>query len=89
MAKAATGGDAAKYRTTSAAIPGAKARVNAALAAVRAGGYQPAAAEQPAPSKKSRPSSTTDRSNEESDVGDSKSDDPSDDEGDSGDSDEP
>jgi serine/threonine protein kinase len=89
MAKAATGGDAAKYRTTSAAIPGAKARVNAALAAVRAGGYKPAPAEQPAPSKKSRPSSTTDRSDEESDVGDSKSDDPSDDEGDSGGSDEP
>src|SRR4051794_2727303 len=85
-ARAATGGDAARYRTASAAIPTAKARVNAALAGVRAAGYQAAspAAQPPTPAKggqgASRPSpTTTHRSAPPSDVGDSRSDDPSDD----------
>jgi serine/threonine protein kinase len=88
MARAATAGDAAKYRAASAAIPDAKARVNAALAGVRAGGYQPATGSQPSPgnrpspSAKSPQSSTTPADDQESDVGDSRSDDPSDDEGD-------
>ena len=88
MARAATAGDAAKYRAASAAIPGAKARVNAALAGVRAGGYQPSTGSQPttgnrpSPSAKSPQSSTTPADDQESDVGDSRSDDPSDDEGD-------
>ena len=85
-ARAATGGDAGRYRTASAAIPTAKARVNAALAGVRAAGYQAAspAAQPPTPAtggqRASRPSpTTTRRSAPPSDVGDSRSDDPSDD----------
>ena len=85
-ARAATGGNADRYRTASAAIPTAKARVNAALAGVRAAGYQAAApAAQPPASttggkKASRPSpTTTRRPAPQSDVGDSRSDDPSDD----------
>ena len=95
VARAATAGDASRYRAVSAAIPAAKARVNAAMAGVRAAGYQPAAGarpaapagSRPAPSAKAPPSSTTHASDPDSDVGDSRSDDPSDDEDD--DEDEP
>jgi serine/threonine protein kinase len=93
-ARAATAGDASTYRAASAAIPGAKARVNSALAGLRAAGYQPATQSQ-------RPSSSSDEGAgasapssgqpaakhpdaPKSDVGDSRSDDPSDDEDDSG-----
>jgi serine/threonine protein kinase len=90
VARAATAGDASRYRAVSAAIPAAKARVNAAMAGVRAAGYRPAAGARPTPpagsrpepSTKAPPSSTTHTSDPESDVGDSRSDDPSDDEGD-------
>jgi serine/threonine protein kinase len=87
MARAATGGDAGKYRAASAAIPGAKVRVNAALAGLRAGGYRPATGSQPATGNRPSPtespqSSTTPPDDHESDVGDSQSDDPSDDEDD-------
>jgi serine/threonine protein kinase len=89
-ARAATGTDPGRYRTASAAIPAAKARVNAALAGVRAAGYQAASGSAPSPSPNqagkgsSRPSpaaspTTTRQSTPESDVGDSRSDDPSDD----------
>jgi hypothetical protein len=89
-ARAATGGDASTYRAASAAIPGAKARVNSALAGLRIAGYQPAA---PAASKPGGGGSTPSSGDQlaarrpaapQSDVGDSRSDDPSDDEGDSG-----
>jgi hypothetical protein len=89
-AHAATGRDAGKYRTASAAIPTAKAAVNSALAGVRAAGYQAASGSGPSPSPtqggkgSSQPSpaaspTTTRPSTPESDVGDSRSDDPSDD----------
>ena len=89
-ARAATAGDAGRYRTASAAIPTAKAQVNAALAGVRAAGYQAASGSGPSSSPtqggkdSSRPSSATSRtptrpSTPKSDVGDSRSDDPSDD----------
>jgi hypothetical protein len=85
-ARAATAGDAGRYRTASAAIPTVKARVNAALAGVRAAGYQAAspAAQPPASTTggktATRPSPTaTRRPAPQSDVGDSRSDDPSDD----------
>jgi serine/threonine protein kinase len=89
VARAATAGDATRYRAVSAAIPAAKARVNAALAGVRAAGYQPAAAARPKPPPAAQPepstnapSSTPRPSDPEGDVGDSQSDDPSDDEDD-------
>jgi hypothetical protein len=80
-ARAATGSDADAYRSASAAIPAATAKVNAALAALAAAGYKPAAPAAPggsAPSAKSTPKSSGEAQGE-SDVGDSKSDDPSDD----------
>jgi Protein kinase domain len=81
-ARSATSGNADAYRAASAAIPGAKAQLNTALAAVRAAGYQPAgsgqtgtgggapSASRPTPAQPEQP---------QSDVGDSRSDDPSDD----------
>jgi serine/threonine protein kinase len=92
-AGAATAGDAARYRAASAAVPDAKARVSSALAGLQAAGYQPAGASRPTPPAPSadgqpapaaKPAPTTRPSAPQSDVGDSKSDDPSDDEGDSG-----
>ena len=71
-------GDADAYRAASAAIPAATAKVNAALAAVAAAGYKPAAPARHAPSAKSTPKSSADAQGD-SDVGDSRSDDPSDD----------
>jgi serine/threonine protein kinase len=82
---AATSGNADAYRAASAAIPAAKARVNSALAGVRAAGYGPAG--QGSGSKGgsgggnsakggSAPATPTQT---QSDVGDSRSDDPSDD----------
>ncbi len=94
---AATAGDAARYRAASAAVPDAKARVSSALAGLQAAGYQPAGASRPAPpattpapsanarpAPTAKPAPTTRPSAPQSDVGDSRSDDPSDDEGDSG-----
>jgi serine/threonine protein kinase len=85
-ARAATGGSAGRYRAASAAIPTAKAAVNAALAGVRAAGYRaaspaaPSTTGQSAPSTKRPPAPSSSRpSDPESDVGDSRSDDPSDD----------
>ena len=81
-ARAATEGDATSYRTASATIPEVKAQLNDALAGVRAAGYQSSgakqggtreAAPQPESTKEERPAQP------ESDVGDSRSDDPSDD----------
>jgi serine/threonine protein kinase len=43
-ASAATAGDANAYAAASAEVPGARDRVNSALAAIRAAGYQPATA---------------------------------------------
>ena len=82
-ARSATSGDADAYLTASAAIPGAKAQLNTALAAVRAAGYQPAETGQTgtggaAPPSASRPAPAQPRQ-PQSDVGDSRSDDPSDD----------
>ena len=80
-ARAATGSDADAYRSASAAIPAATAKVNAALAALAAAGYKSAAPAAPggsAPSAKSTPKSSGETQGE-SDVGDSRSDDPSDD----------
>jgi hypothetical protein len=92
-ARSASAGNADSYRAASAAIPGVKARLNAALSDVRAAGYQPAGtgqtgsgqtgtgqaaaptASRPEPAQRAKP---------ESDVGDSRSDDPSDDESDDG-----
>jgi serine/threonine protein kinase len=70
-ARAATAGDADSYRAASAAVPPAMAQVNAALAGVGAAGYDPVAKGQSSESSSDAPS--------ESDVGDSRSDDPSDD----------
>jgi tRNA A-37 threonylcarbamoyl transferase component Bud32 len=92
-ARAATAGDATRYRAASAAIPGAKARVNSALAGLRAAGYQPATQGNRPPSSADKGAGTSAPPSDdqpaakppaapESDVGDSKSDDPSDDEGD-------
>jgi hypothetical protein len=86
-ARAATASDAGKYRAASAAIPDAKARVTSALAAVQAAGYQPAGQPRPAPDgqtpapsgQKPHPAPAPRPAQPESDVGDSKSDDPSDD----------
>ena len=89
-AHAATGRDAGKYRAASAAIPTAKAAVNSALAGVRAAGYQAASGTgQPpssapggqggSPPSSPAPRTTTRPSAPQSDVGDSRSDDPSDD----------
>jgi serine/threonine protein kinase len=82
-ARAATSGNADAYRTASAAIPGAKAQLNTALAALRAAGYQPAGTGQTgtgeaAPPSPSRPAPAQPQQ-PKSDVGDSRSDDPSDD----------
>lgn len=89
-ARTATAGDASRYRAASAAIPGAKARVNSALAGLRVAGYQPAApssAKQAgggsAPSSGDQPAARKPAAPQNG-VGDSRSDDPSDDEGDSG-----
>jgi hypothetical protein len=85
-ARAATAGNAGVYRKASAAIPDAKARVTSALAAVQAAGYRPAGQSQPAPAgQRPAPSAQTPhpapapRPAPQSDVGDSRSDDPSDD----------
>jgi serine/threonine protein kinase len=77
-AQAASGGDADAYRSASAAIPNARAQVNSALDGVKTDGYKPAEQDVPAPSEGTtpRPSHSDE---EESDVGDSRSDDPSDD----------
>ena len=54
-ARAATAGDADGYRAASAAIPGAKDEVNAALAGVRAAGYEPAGGTTPPAADGSQP----------------------------------
>ena len=82
-ARSATSGNADAYLTASAAIPGAKAQLNTALAAVRAAGYQPAETGQTgtggaAPPSASRPAPAQPQQ-PQNDVGDSRSDDPSDD----------
>jgi protein kinase-like protein len=77
-ARAATGSDADAYRAASAAIPAATAKLNDALAAVAAAGYKSAAPDGSAPSAKSTPKASPPAQGE-SDVGDSRSDDPSDD----------
>jgi predicted Ser/Thr protein kinase len=78
-AQAATGSDANAYRAASAAIPAATAKVNAALAAVAAAGYKAAPkSESTPPSAKSTPKASA-PTQPDSDVGDSRSDDPSDD----------
>jgi serine/threonine protein kinase len=91
-ARAATGGDAAAYRTASAAVPPATAQVNSALAGVRAAGYgsqgqggssgaRPAGgnAGGKAGGKATTGSGDSRQAPPASDVGDSRSDDPSDD----------
>jgi serine/threonine protein kinase len=77
-AQAATAGDASAYRDASAAIPTAKAQVNAALAGLNAAGYKPAREAAPPSSSAPGPASTK-PAPPASDVGDSRSDDPSDD----------
>ena len=82
-AHAATAGNAGAYRAASAAIPAAKARVNSALAGVRAAGYGPAGQGNGSKGGSSKGSSA--KGNKApapragGDVGDSRSDDPSDD----------
>jgi Protein kinase domain len=82
-ARSATSGNADAYRAASAAIPGAKAQLNTALAAVRAAGYQPAGTGQTGTGGGARPSQSrpapAQPEQPQSDVGDSRSDDPSDD----------
>jgi hypothetical protein len=86
-ARAANGANPAKYQAAGAEVADAKARLNLALAGVRAAGYAPASATAPPPGASSAPKSgggsrtkTTRRSAApENDVGDSRSDDPSDD----------
>jgi serine/threonine protein kinase len=89
-ARAARAGDADGYRNASAAIPAATAEVNAALAAIRSGGYGSGgnAGSGTRSGGSGQPSShdsggggedSASGSGEESDVGDSRSDDPSDD----------
>ena len=84
-ASAATSGNADAYRAASAAIPAAKARVNSALAGVRAAGYGPVAQGNAANGKAATGSSgkagaaPASPAQPGSDVGDSRSDDPSDD----------
>jgi serine/threonine protein kinase len=86
-ARAATAGSPDGYRTASAAIPAATARVNSALAAVHAGGYQPAGGSGGTPGGGAQGGTgsggnndgESDDSQPRNDVGDSRSDDPSDD----------
>jgi hypothetical protein len=82
-ARAAKAGNPDAYRTASAAIPAATAQVNAALAAIRAGGYTPASqgggAGAASGGSQTGGHAGSASSDEESDVGDSRSDDPSDD----------
>ena len=88
-ARSATSGNADSYRTASAAIPGVKAQLNTALAAVRAAGYQPEGQTGSGQtgggqggsgqSDTGHASPPADRAQPDSDVGDSRSDDPSDD----------
>jgi hypothetical protein len=85
-ARSASAGDADAYRAASAAIPNAKTRVNAALAAVRAAGYEPRGSGSAAPpaagearSQGAGESAPARPAEPKSDVGDSRSDDPSDD----------
>ena len=83
-ARAGRGGNPDTYRAASAAIPAATAEVNSALAAIRAGGYTPAgqSSESGAAGGGSHTGgggSASAPSGGESDVGDSRSDDPSDD----------
>jgi hypothetical protein len=81
-AHAGKAGNPDGYRTASAAIPAATAEVNSALAAIRAGGYTPAGEGGGAAAQSRSQSGGDGGSNdadEESDVGDSRSDDPSDD----------
>jgi hypothetical protein len=87
-ARAASAGNADSYRAASAAIPGVKARLNAALSDVRGAGYQPAGAGQTGTGRSEPPSASpaepAQPAKPESDVGDSRSDDPSDDEAEDG-----
>jgi predicted Ser/Thr protein kinase len=83
-ARAATAGNADAYTAASAAIPAATSQVNSALAGVRAAGYEPAGGGSSSPSSGSSSSSSGSSPSggsapSESDVGDSRSDDPSDD----------
>jgi serine/threonine protein kinase len=79
-ARAASAGDADAYRTASAAIPGVKTQVNAALAGVRGAGYKPAGTGQTGTGQAAPPTtSSPEPAQPQSDVGDSRSDDPSDD----------
>ncbi len=85
-AHAATAGNPDAYRAASAAIPAAKARVNSALAGVRAAGYGPAGQgggssgrSSGGGSAKGGASSPASPAQPRNDVGDSRSDDPSDD----------
>jgi serine/threonine protein kinase len=83
-ARSATGGDPDAYRAASAAIPGVKTQLNSALSGVRGAGYQPAGARQTDPEGAAPPDASTPEAAQpqepQSDVGDSRSDDPSDDE---------
>jgi predicted Ser/Thr protein kinase len=87
-ARAASAGNADSYRAASAAIPGVKARLNAALSDVQGAGYQPAGAGQTGTGRAAPPSASRPEpaqpATPESDVGDSRSDDPSDDEAEDG-----
>ena len=94
-ASAARAGDAGAYRAASAALPGVKAKLNTALAGVRAAGYKPTTAAQPADGQTApttrppatgqtappaaKPRTPAKPAQPQSDVGDSRSDDPSDD----------
>jgi predicted Ser/Thr protein kinase len=75
-ARAASSGNPDRYRTASAAIPGAKVQLNGALGGLQGAGYQPAA---PAAPPSASPQQPAEPAAPRSDVGDSRSDDPSDD----------
>jgi serine/threonine protein kinase len=77
-ARAASGGNPDAYRAASASIPLATARVNSALAGVSAAGYKPAR-EKSAAGTHDQADHSSEESDSESAVGDSRSDDPSDD----------
>ena len=82
-AHTAISGDADAYRAASVAIPGVKAKLNSALANVRAAGYESTGTKQGDDDRVARrtPSSRapSNQADSDSDVGDSRSDDPSDD----------
>jgi hypothetical protein len=87
-ARTAGSGDAEAYRAASAAIPGAKARLNEALDAVRSAGYESTGTgepgtETPGAGRAAAPGDSESEPAEpapsRADVGDSRSDDPSDD----------